>query len=280
MNVQLGSVTLALPSFGMIVFMSAAGLSILGGLMMITRKDAVHSALWLVLTFFQLAIMYVMLGAEFLAALQVLVYTGAIVVLFLFVIMLLGLREGPKLGGVHRGQMVAAWPVGLILALELLTVIMFSSQPDITRSIVGDKVGNTTHIYSTAEVARLGGNVQAVGQTLYTQFLLPFEVASLILLLAVVGAIVLARKEEPAEVEELMPSIGISLGRRSVSNSPQEEQLEKKLRPELGSSANLIGDLSEVEVPTVDQPSGVGVGTTSGVEVNENEIGGTEVIRR
>ena len=69
------------------------------------------------------------------------------------------------------------------------------------------------------------------GQTLYTQFLLPFEIASLILLLAVVGAIVLARKEEPAEVEEVMPSLGISLGRRSISNSPQEDQIEKKLLP-------------------------------------------------
>ena len=79
------------------------------------------------------------------------------------------------------------------------------------------------------------------------------------------------------EVEELMPAVGISLGRRSVANSPQEEQLEKKLRPALGTTANLAG---EVEVPTVEQPSGVGTGTTSGVEIDENTIGGTEVIRK
>lgn len=280
MNIQLGDVVLPVPPFGQQVFMFAALLSIVGGFMMITRKDAVHSALWLVMTFFQFAIMYVMLGAEFLAALQVLVYSGAIVVLFLFVIMLLGLREGPKLGDVRRAQMIVAWPVGLILALEMLFVIIFGAPPAAGRAVIGDVIGNNTVVWSTSEVARVGGNVQAVGQTLYTQFLLPFEVASLILLLAVIGAIVLARKEEPSEVEELMPAVGISLGRRSVANSPQEEQLEKKLRPALGTTANLREGLEDVEVPIIEQPSGVGEGTTSGVEVDENDIGGTEVIRK
>src|SRR3954454_9947088 len=118
-------------TFGMLVFGALATLAIVSSLMMITRRDAVHSALWLVVTFFQLAGLYVMLGAEFLAALQVLVYTGAILVLFLFVIMLLNLREtsGPALGGIHTAQLVVAWPVGIILLLELMTVIIFSSQP-------------------------------------------------------------------------------------------------------------------------------------------------------
>src|SRR5437764_12971215 len=115
-----------LPSFGLIVFATLSGIAIISSLMMITRRDAVHSALWLVVTFFQLAGMYVMLGAEFLAALQVLVYTGAILVLFLFVIMLLGMREGPKLGGIHGAQTITVWPVGIILAVELLTVLVFS----------------------------------------------------------------------------------------------------------------------------------------------------------
>src|SRR5438874_13791892 len=111
-----------LPSFGLIVFATLSGIAIISSLMMITRRDAVHAAWWLVVTCFQLAGMYVMLGAEFLAALQVLVYTGAILVLFLFVIMLLGLREGPKLGGIHRAQMITAWPIGIILVLEIVTV--------------------------------------------------------------------------------------------------------------------------------------------------------------
>jgi NADH-quinone oxidoreductase subunit J len=233
--------------------------------LMITRKDAVHSALWLVVTFFALAGMYVMLGAEFLAALQVLVYTGAILVLFLFVIMLLGLRESraPKLSGIHRVQMIAAWPIGIILALEIVTVILFTNTTPKPESI-----GQ----YSAGYINSIGGNVQALGRTLYVDFLFPFEVASLILLLAVIGAIVLARKEEPAEVEEILPSLGISLGRRSVANSPQEEQIEKKLRPALGVAYAPDARVEQIEVPVIDQPTAVGSGTTSGVDVDEDRM--------
>jgi NADH-quinone oxidoreductase subunit J len=262
MNIDLFGMTLALPSLGQIVFLSAAGLSVLGAVMMITRRNAVHSALWLVMVFFQLAVMYVMLGAEFLAALQVLVYAGAILVLFLFVIMLLGLREGPTLSGLHQAQVWAAWPVGLLLALQLVAIVLFSNQPQ--QAHLGDMVGSTTQIWSNEAILARGGNVPALGQTLYTQFIFPFEVASLILLLAVVGAIVLARKEEPVEVEEVLPSLGISLGRRSVSASPQEDQIEKKLLPALGYDAP-HATMTDREVPLVEQPSGVGAGTTSGV---------------
>ncbi|MBF6612870.1 MAG: NADH-quinone oxidoreductase subunit J [Chloroflexi bacterium] len=261
-------VEIPLPTFGQIVFIVAAGVAVLSALMMVTRSNAVHSALWLIITFFQLAVMYVMLGAEFLAALQVLVYTGAILVLFLFVIMLLGLREGPKLSGIHRGQMIAAWPLGLILAAEMISVVLFGTQPQQVH--IGDMVGNTNTVWSAQKINDVGGNVQALGQTLYTQFLFPFEVASLILLLAVLGAIVLARKEEPMEVEEILPSIGISLGRRSVANSPQEEQIEKKLRPALGAMGVTDATLPTMEVPEVQQPSGVGAGTTAGVPVDRS----------
>jgi NADH-quinone oxidoreductase subunit J len=232
---------------------------------MITRRNAVHSALWLIMAFFNLAVMYVMLGAEFLAALQVLVYTGAILVLFLFVIMLLGLKEGPKLGGVHAAQLVAAWPVGLILMVQLLLIILFSSQP---RSVhIGDIIGNQQVVWNNELVLAQGGNVQVLGQTLYTQFLLPFEIASLVLLLAIVGAIVLSRKEEPAEVEEILPALGISLGRRSLSRSSQEDQVEKKLLPALGVTYAPDAAVKEYEQPTVDQPDAIGAGTTAGVEL-------------
>ncbi len=265
MNVDVFGIMIPIPPLGQLVFIPAALISIVSSIMMITRNNAVHSALWLVLTFFNLAVMYVMLGAEFLAALQVLVYTGAILVLFLFVIMLLGLKSGPQLGGVHTAQLIAAWPVGLILAGQMVLIILFTSQP---REVhYGDIIGTQEVLWSNNNVLAVGGNVQALGQTLYTQFLLPFEIASLILLLAVIGAIVLARKEEPAEVEEVVPSLGISVGRRSVSQSPQEEQLEKKLLPALGGTKYVPGMTEgEVEVPTVDQPDAVGAGTTSGIE--------------
>src|SRR5215217_7675456 len=160
MDVNIFGVVIPLPPFGQIVFLQSAGLAILASFMMITRKNAVHSALWLVLTFFNLAVMYVMLGAEFLAALQVLVYTGAILVLFLFVLMLLGLREKeqPQLGGIHTAQLVAAWPVGLLLALQIVTIILFSRQPLNVQlgDIIGDTFGGTSHfttyVWSAQEV--------------------------------------------------------------------------------------------------------------------------------
>ena len=205
MNLQIGDIVIPLPPFGQLVFLTAAGVAALGAVMMITRRQAVHSALWLVVVFFNLAVMYVMLGAEFLAALQ--------------------------------------------------------------QANFGDTIGNTQVVWNAAAIAAIGGNVQALGNTLYTQFLLPFEVASLILLLAIIGAIVLARKEEPVEVEEVLPSLGISLGRRSIANSPQEEQFEKKLRGAMGLGPLPDGATGGREFPVIQQPSGVGAGTTSGVDV-------------
>ena len=127
MNLQIGDIVIPLPPFGQLVFLTAAGVAALGAVMMITRRQAVHSALWLVVVFFNLAVMYVMLGAEFLAALQVLVYTGAILVLFLFVVMLLGLGEGPTLKGMHVAQLVAAWPVGLLLMVQIVLMAVITS---------------------------------------------------------------------------------------------------------------------------------------------------------
>src|SRR5437773_8450620 len=100
-------------TFEQLFFLGFASVAVICSLLMITRRNAVHSALLLVIVFFQLAGMYVLLGAEFLAALQVLVYTGAILVLFLFVIMLLQLREAPRLEHAHRWQKYFAFPLGV-----------------------------------------------------------------------------------------------------------------------------------------------------------------------
>ncbi|MBF6596302.1 MAG: NADH-quinone oxidoreductase subunit J [Thermaceae bacterium] len=117
------------PTLGQIVFLLTGTIAVLSALMMVTRKDMVHSILWMVVTFFQIAVVYVMLGAEFLAVLQVMVYAGAILVLFLFVVMLLNLRSGHKLDGPKRLSTKLAWPVALVLELELVAVILLSSRP-------------------------------------------------------------------------------------------------------------------------------------------------------
>ncbi len=230
----IGGNYIALPNLQQLFFLGFATFSILGSLLMITRRNAVHAALLLVIVFFQLAGVYVILGAEFLAALQVLVYTGAILVLFLFVIMLLQLREAPRLREVHRWQRFIAPVLGGLLILEFLGIIFFGG-------VTLSGVPHQTPAPATAiEIAASGGSPRALGQVLYTVFLLPFEVASFILLVAVIGAIVLARREETAEIERLVPSLGVSLGQRGVAGSPQAAQMEK-LRPEVTMPINVVG---------------------------------------
>jgi NADH-quinone oxidoreductase subunit J len=204
-----------------VFFLSFASVAVLCSLLMITRRNAIHSALLLVIAFFQLGGIYILLRAEFIAALQVLVYAGAILVLFVFVIMLLQLREAPRLQGLHKVQKYLAGPLGVALAVELVLVIWFGGVQ--FTGLLHQAPGAATN----AEIAATGGSPRALGQLLYTVFLLPFEIASLILLVAVIGAIVLARREEPAEVEQLIPTPGISLGMRSLAGSPQAEQLAK-----------------------------------------------------
>ncbi|HMA35344.1 MAG TPA: NADH-quinone oxidoreductase subunit J [Chloroflexia bacterium] len=243
--------TIPIPSIAEVVFLVLSAVAIVAGLMMITRQDAVHSALWLVVVLFQLAGLYVLLNAPFLAVLQVLVYAGAILVLFLFVIMLLQLREGPQLGNVHQIQRVAAWPIGALLAVELVIVIALASglhapalpagvamhvptAPQAVPAATPLPAGSGSTAFNNPgggwpveEVALYNGEPRALGIELYTNFLWPFEIASFILLVAVIGAIVLARREEPipAEVE----TRGISLARGAYPGSPQAAEIGKVL---------------------------------------------------
>src|SRR5881392_2980519 len=108
-----------IPSFPQLVFLILSAIAIAASLLMITRNDAVHSAVSLVVVLFNLAGMYVLLNAPFLAVLQVLVYAGAILVLFLFVIMILQLRAGPNLSHEHKVQPFVAWILGLVIAFLL-----------------------------------------------------------------------------------------------------------------------------------------------------------------
>lgn len=230
----IGGNYIPIPNLQQLFFLGFAAFAVLGSVLMITRRNAVHAALLLVIVFFQIAGVYVLLGAEFLAALQVLVYTGAILVLFLFVIMLLQLREAPRLRELHRWQRFVAPLLGVLLVLEFLGIIFFGG---VTLSGVPHQAPAPA---TAVEIAAAGGSPRALGQVLYTIFLLPFEVASFILLVAVIGAIVLARREEPAEVDRLVPFLGVSLGRRSIAGSPQAEQLEK-VRPDVTMPISVVG---------------------------------------
>jgi NADH-quinone oxidoreductase subunit J len=146
----------------------------------ISRKNPVHSVMFLVPCFVHTAGLFLLLGAEFVAATQVLVYTGAIMVLYLFVIFLLDLPSWRTRRITHRQRPLAV-VVGLVLVTQLVVLTIIAKFP---RPIPG------------AQGASLGGNTESVGAVLYTTFLFPFELASLVLLVAIFGAVVLARKEK------------------------------------------------------------------------------------
>ena len=159
-----------------ILFYIFAAITVIAALRVITARNPVHSALFLVLAFFTAACIWMLLEAEFLAITLVLVYVGAVMVLFLFVVMMLDINVDQMRRGFWRNLPVAAF-VGVVIVLELSAVIIhaFSGVTD-----------------ADAPVAPAGySNTKALGKLLYTDYVYPFEVAGVILLLAMVAAIAL-----------------------------------------------------------------------------------------
>ncbi len=162
-----------------LLFAYFAFATVLFSILVVTRKNPVHSVLWMLLLFFHIASLYLLLNAEFLAAIQVIVYAGGILVLFLFVVLLMNIREEVKIN-----RFIGAGPTGFTFAVALLVVVIMS-----IRSFVAAPPG----VYSI-ELIKQETHTKALGMLLYTEYLYPFEIASLILLVAIVGAIVLAKR--------------------------------------------------------------------------------------
>jgi NADH-quinone oxidoreductase subunit J len=149
--------------------------------LVVSTKDTVHSVLFLVLDFLFVSALYVMLGAQFLAAIQVLVYAGGIVVLYLFVVMLVNLRRPPEAHqDAHRRS-----KLGFGLAAAVL--VEFGA-------ILAYGFARPAQTVAPA-LPVMTGNTEQVGWLLYTSYLIPFEIASMLLLVAMIGAIVLAKRE-------------------------------------------------------------------------------------
>jgi len=162
------------------LFIGLAAISILTAISMLLSRDSVYSALFLVLNFLAVATLYLLLNAAFIAMVQITVYAGAIMVLFLFVIMLLG-PSRDKLGGPFRWQLPAAIVLGLGLVAELAISILGRGES------------------LPSEAASLGeafGSPASVGKLLFSEYLVPFEITSVLLLVAMVGAIILTRRKK------------------------------------------------------------------------------------
>lgn len=166
--------------FEIIAFAVTGAIAIVGALGMVLSRNPVHSALFLIVNLFCVAVLYLSLSAEFLGVVEVIVYAGAIMVLFLFVITLLNpLRsESEEAGGAFQ-----SWLAGF-LALFLLAESAAVVLSGLTR----------TSLPATAPAVDWGDNVHAIGLLLYSQYLYPFEVTSILLLVAIVGATVLAKR--------------------------------------------------------------------------------------
>ena len=170
-------------SGALVLFWAFAGLALASALACITRRSPVASALWLVVTLFALAALFVLLDAQFIAVLQLLVYAGAIMVLFLFVIMLLNLgRPGP---------MDVKGPVGVGTAFLLGGVLLFQLWI-LRRATLPSSIQLPPG--SVARLQQEHGFVAAIAQPLFDTYLIPFEITSLLLLAALVGAVVLAKR--------------------------------------------------------------------------------------
>jgi NADH-quinone oxidoreductase subunit J len=149
-----------------------------GGILTITRRNAVHSAIFLIMTLLGTAGLFLHLHAEFLAGVQVILYVGGIMVLFLFVIMLVNLDEAAK-----QRQFSRQWLPGLAAAVALLGLWGY-----------GFYMGRDAFDIPGAPEGAIGPNTEAIGLALFQTYMLPFEIASIMLLVAMIGAVVMAKK--------------------------------------------------------------------------------------
>jgi NADH-quinone oxidoreductase subunit J len=168
-------------SFEPFVFWLCGGLAVLGAIGMLISHKAVHSALWVALTMINLAVLYVVQSAPFLGVAQVVVYTGAVMMLFLFVLMIVGVDAADSLVENIKGQRRIGILAGVILVVALVLLLGNSF------SIQAEELVNADSTY--------GGNVQGIAALLFGKYVLIFELTSALLITAAVGAMILAHKE-------------------------------------------------------------------------------------
>jgi len=190
-----------------VAFWIIAPIVVLGAIGLVASRKAVHSALWLAVTMIGLAILYISQDAPFLGVVQIIVYTGAVMMLFLFVIMLVGVDSSDSLVETLRGQRLAAVLVGLGFAAVLISAV--------SRATLGEAV-------PVAEL-NAGGNVESLAELIFTDYLFAFELTSALLVTAAVGALVLA----------LQP--------RVFPKKSQREQATERFRPVDGDLSNAAG---------------------------------------
>lgn len=175
-----------------VVFVGGALICLLGAVGVITGKNPVHAAISLIGTFFGIAVLFIAQDAEFLAAVEVIVYAGSIVVLFLFVIMLLGVDTAED---IEVEPLSAQRPAAIVAGVALVAALAFV--------IVAGAITGAEH--TTAPIQDTVSNPVQIGRVLFTDYLWAFEITSVLLVIAVVGAVTLARFRPDAQVDDDLP---------------------------------------------------------------------------
>ncbi len=165
-----------------VFFYVFAAMTLVGGILTITRRNAVHSAISLIVSLLGVAGLYLLQHAEFLFAVQIILYVGGIMVLFLFVIMLVNLDLAAK-----EKQFSGQWPVALAAVAAVCAVVGYFLYRGQGAFHIAEKTSNST-------LAAALGNTESISDSLFSEYLLPFEIASILLLVAVVGSVVMAKK--------------------------------------------------------------------------------------
>jgi len=201
-----------------LAFYLFATLTIVAGLAVIVARNPVHSVLWLICAFFNAAGLMVLAGAEFIAMLLVIVYVGAVAVLFLFVVMMLDIDFATLRAGFMRHL-----PLGLLIAALLLAELFFGLFAQGTGALkLGTADGSATPPVGAS-------NTEAIGTLLYGHYLFLFEVSGLILLVAMVGAIILTHRQRPGVRGQNVA--------RQISRRPEEATINT--RPAVGAGVRL-----------------------------------------
>jgi len=161
-----------------ILFFVLAALAIISALMMITRKNPVYSVLWLIITFFSISGHYLLLNAQFLAIVNIIVYAGAIMVLFLYVLMLMDLKKDAEPRGNRWIKFAGAISGGILLLVLVAALKSIEKTADKALIVEGDI-----------------GLIEKLGKALFNEYVVPFEVSSILFLSAMIGAVVIGKRE-------------------------------------------------------------------------------------
>jgi len=170
-----------------IAFFALAAAALISAVMVITRRNAVHSVMWLIVTLFSVGGIFLTQRAEFLFAVQIILYVGGIMVLFLFVVMLVNLDVAAK-----QAQFSRQWPLALVTVGVVSAELVYGFYLAVHRGLNLPEVAAST---TAAGVTATPGNTELVAQALYQTYALPVEIASILLLVAMVGAVLMAKKQ-------------------------------------------------------------------------------------